>query len=162
MFPLVSRIEAVEDALYSAYAARQVSTILAPNNEYQVILELEPQYQMNPSALSLLYVRSQQGALVPLNAIATLTQGVGPLTVNLHVKDFCIKRLKHNMGFIIEGSPAGDGMMDLPWLLEQLGDRCRSAILEQWTPPEIKLEDTLVKEDEWAKKSISFLKKWIK
>jgi HAE1 family hydrophobic/amphiphilic exporter-1 len=72
----------VEDALYSAYAARQVSTILAPNNEYQVILELEPQYQMNPSALSLLYVRSQQGALVPLNAIATLTQGVGPLTVN--------------------------------------------------------------------------------
>ena len=72
----------LEDALYSAYASRQVSTILAPNNEYQVILELEPQYQRNPSALSLLYVRSKQGALVPLNAIATLTQDVGPLTVN--------------------------------------------------------------------------------
>lgn len=95
-------------------------------------------------------------------SLDTVVALLGPLTVNLHVKDFCIKRLKHNMGFIIEGSPAGDGMMDLPWLLEQLGDRCRSAILEQWTPPEIKLEDTLVKEDEWAKKSISFLKKWIK
>jgi HAE1 family hydrophobic/amphiphilic exporter-1 len=72
----------VEDALYSAYASRQVSTILAPNNQYQVILELEPQYQMNPSALSLLYIRSRQGTLVPLNTVATLTRDAGPLTVN--------------------------------------------------------------------------------
>jgi HAE1 family hydrophobic/amphiphilic exporter-1 len=72
----------VEDALSSAYSSRQISTIYAPNNEYQVILELEPRYQMDPSAISLLYIRSQKGALVPLSTVATISQGVGPLTVN--------------------------------------------------------------------------------
>jgi HAE1 family hydrophobic/amphiphilic exporter-1 len=72
----------IEDALYYAYGSRQVSTIYAANNQYQVILELEPQYQMDPSALSMLYVRSTPGQLVQLNNLATLTRNVGPLTVN--------------------------------------------------------------------------------
>jgi HAE1 family hydrophobic/amphiphilic exporter-1 len=72
----------IEDGLSSAYSSRQISTIFAPTNEYQVIVELEPRYQMDPSALSLLYIRSQKGALVPLSTVATITQGVGPLTVN--------------------------------------------------------------------------------
>jgi HAE1 family hydrophobic/amphiphilic exporter-1 len=72
----------VEDALYYAYGSRQVSTIYAPNNQYQVILELEPKYQMDPSALSMLYIHSNTGQLVPLNTLANLTQNVGPLTVN--------------------------------------------------------------------------------
>ncbi|HYA11708.1 MAG TPA: efflux RND transporter permease subunit [Thermodesulfovibrionales bacterium] len=72
----------VEDALYYAYGSRQVSTIYAPNNQYQVILELEPMYQMDPSALSMLYIHSNIGQLVPLNTLATLTQTTGPLTVN--------------------------------------------------------------------------------
>jgi HAE1 family hydrophobic/amphiphilic exporter-1 len=72
----------IEDALYSAYGSRQVSTIYAPNNQYQVILELGPEYQMDPSALSLLYVRSNTGSLVPLNTVAKLTRSLGPLTVN--------------------------------------------------------------------------------
>jgi HAE1 family hydrophobic/amphiphilic exporter-1 len=72
----------IEDALYYAYGSRQVSTIFAPNNQYQVILELEPKYQMDPSALSLLYIRSTKGQLVPLNTAANLTRDVGPLTVN--------------------------------------------------------------------------------
>jgi HAE1 family hydrophobic/amphiphilic exporter-1 len=74
--------EQIEDALYSAYGSRQVSTIYAPNNQYQVILELDPQYQMDPSALSLLYVRSTSGSLVPLDTVARLTRSLGPLTVN--------------------------------------------------------------------------------
>jgi len=72
----------IEDALSAAYASQQVSTIYAPNNQYRVITEVEPQYQMDPSALSLLYVRSSEGKLVPLNTVATLTQTIGPLTVN--------------------------------------------------------------------------------
>jgi hydrophobic/amphiphilic exporter-1 (mainly G- bacteria), HAE1 family len=72
----------VEDALYTAYGSRQISTIFAPNNEYQVIMELEPQYQRNPNALSLLYIRSSRGQLIPLNAVADLTKDLGPLTVN--------------------------------------------------------------------------------
>jgi len=72
----------VEDALYTAYGQRQVSTIYAPNDEFWVVMELEDQYQKDPSALSLLYVRSSTGNLVPLNAVASLTTSLGPLSVN--------------------------------------------------------------------------------
>ncbi len=72
----------VETALYDAYGSRQVSTIYTPNNEYWVVMELEPQYQTDLSALSLLYIRSNTGALVPLSAVATMSKTTGPLTVN--------------------------------------------------------------------------------
>ena len=72
----------IEDALSTAYAGRQISTILTPNNEYQVLIELEPQYQMDASALALLHIRSSQGKLVPLNTLVSLSQGAGPLSVN--------------------------------------------------------------------------------
>ena len=72
----------IEDALSSAYSSRQISTIYAPNNSFQVILELEPQHQMDPSALAMLYIRSSKGVLVPLNAVAKVSSNVGPLTVN--------------------------------------------------------------------------------
>jgi HAE1 family hydrophobic/amphiphilic exporter-1 len=74
--------EAIENTLYDAYGSRQVSTIFAPTNQYWVVMELEPRYQMDPSALSMLYVRSQTGALVPLNAVASLKPAVGPLAIN--------------------------------------------------------------------------------
>ena len=72
----------LEDALYSAYGARQISTIYAPNNQYKVIMELEPQYALDPSALGMLYVHSKTGQLVPMSALASFTKEVGPLTVN--------------------------------------------------------------------------------
>ncbi|MEI6305369.1 MAG: efflux RND transporter permease subunit, partial [Deltaproteobacteria bacterium] len=72
----------VEDALYYAYGSRQVSTIYAPTNQYQVIMEVEPQYQMDPAALALLYVRSKSGQLVPLSMLGSLRSTLGPLTVN--------------------------------------------------------------------------------
>jgi len=72
----------IEDALYSAYGARQISTIYTANNQYQVIIELEPQYQMDPSALSMLYIRSSTSQLVPLYSVADLRRGLGPLSVN--------------------------------------------------------------------------------
>jgi HAE1 family hydrophobic/amphiphilic exporter-1 len=74
--------EQVEDALYTAYGQRQVSTIYAPNDEFWVLMELEDQYQRDPTALSLLYVRSSTGNLVPLNAVAALGTSLGPLSVN--------------------------------------------------------------------------------
>ena len=72
----------VQDALYSAFGARQVSTIYTPSNQYWVILELLPEFQTGPDALSLLYVRSSAGTLVPLSAVARIGSGVSPLTVN--------------------------------------------------------------------------------
>ncbi len=74
--------EAVESALFSAFGTRQISTILAPNNQYYVMLELLPEYQRDPTALEFLYVRSGSGALVPITALTTATTGAGPLTVN--------------------------------------------------------------------------------
>jgi HAE1 family hydrophobic/amphiphilic exporter-1 len=75
-------VEQIEDALYYAYGSRQVTTIYAPNNQYQVILELAEQYQQDPSALAMLYVQADNGKLVPLITVATITKGLGPLTVN--------------------------------------------------------------------------------
>jgi HAE1 family hydrophobic/amphiphilic exporter-1 len=72
----------IEDALGDAYGSEEVSTIYTPSNEYWVIMELEPRYQRDPAALSLLYISSSTGKLVPLSAVATLTPGVGPLTVS--------------------------------------------------------------------------------
>ena len=72
----------IENTLYDAYGSRQVSTIYAPTDQYWVIMELLPQFQMNPAALSMLYVRSNSGALVPLNSVATLKPTIGPLAIN--------------------------------------------------------------------------------
>ena len=74
-------VRQIEDALYSAYGARRVSTIFAPENDYDVLLELLPEHQREPDSLGLLHVRSRNGELVPLGAVATFRRAVGPLTV---------------------------------------------------------------------------------
>jgi HAE1 family hydrophobic/amphiphilic exporter-1 len=75
-------VDQIENGLYYAYGSRQISTIYTPTNQYKVMVELDPQYQMDPSALSLLYIRSSNNHLIPLNGVANLSQGVGPLSVN--------------------------------------------------------------------------------
>jgi HAE1 family hydrophobic/amphiphilic exporter-1 len=74
--------EQVEDALYSAFGPRQISTIYAPDNQYKVILELMPEYQVDPESLTLLYVRSGAGQLVPLSDIVKVKQEPGPMSIN--------------------------------------------------------------------------------
>ena len=75
-------VQQIENTLYNAYGQRQVSTIYTPSNQYWVILELDPQFQRDPAALSLIYVRANNGALVPLNSVARLTRSVGPLSIS--------------------------------------------------------------------------------
>jgi len=75
-------VQQIEQALYDAYGSRQVSTIYTPNNQYWVILELLPEYQRDPTALQLLYLRSQKGNLIPLTSVASASNDVGPLSVN--------------------------------------------------------------------------------
>ena len=60
--------QAIEEALYTAYGSRRVSTIYGQNNTYEVVMELEPEYQLDAGSLSLLYVSSTSGKLVPLSA----------------------------------------------------------------------------------------------
>ncbi len=72
----------VENALYSAFGPRQISTIYAPDNQYRVMMELLPEYQSDPGSLSLLYVRSGNGQLVPLSDIVKIKQEPGPMSIN--------------------------------------------------------------------------------
>ena len=71
----------IENALYDAFGQRQVSDIYTPTNDYWVLLELLPRFQLDPAALHLLYVRSDQGKLVPLDAVTKPRNTVGPLSV---------------------------------------------------------------------------------
>src|SRR5579871_266788 len=72
----------IQDALFSAYGTRQVSTIFTPSNQYAVITEVAPEYQSSPDALSKLYVRSSQGPLVPLDSVVQVARSAGPLTIS--------------------------------------------------------------------------------
>lgn len=88
--------EQIEMALGNAYGSRQVSTIYAANNDYQVILELLPKYQQSLEDLSMIYVRSTNGSLIPLDALATLERSVGPLTIN-HMGQFPSATISFNL-----------------------------------------------------------------
>ncbi len=90
------------------------------------------------------------------HVVATLA----PVTVNLHIKDFAVARLPHQMGFTVTGRPAGQGLLDIRGLLSQLipYPRCATAILELWTPPEESLAATIAKEDRWAAESLEHLR----
>ncbi|OGW20566.1 MAG: acriflavine resistance protein B [Nitrospirae bacterium GWA2_46_11] len=96
----------IEDSLYSAYGARQVSTIYSPSNQYKVVMELEPKYRMDPSVLGMLYVRSNTGQLVPLSSLAVITRGLGPLSVN-HLGQITSVTISFNLK---PGAPLGDAV----------------------------------------------------
>src|SRR5579883_3435717 len=72
----------IENAFYDAFGPRWVSTIYAAVNEYKVLLELEPRYQMDPRAISLLYFKSAGGQLIPLDTLASVVQETGPQAIN--------------------------------------------------------------------------------
>jgi HAE1 family hydrophobic/amphiphilic exporter-1 len=75
-------VDQVRNQLYNAYGARQVGTIYMPSNDYQIILEAQPQFRVDPSDLSKLYVRTANNQTIPLDAVARLVPSVGPLLIN--------------------------------------------------------------------------------
>ena len=82
-----------------------------------------------------------------------------PHVLNIHFKDFCIRRETHNMGFRIEGTPLGKGVLDISMLIHRLKMKERGihGILELWPTPEESLEATILKEHLWLKESASLL-----
>lgn len=72
----------IETALGCAYGSKQISTIYGSNNQYQVIVQVLPEYQNDAAALPLLHVRSAAGTLAPIDAVAKVSQSIGPLSVN--------------------------------------------------------------------------------
>ncbi|MCC7154832.1 MAG: efflux RND transporter permease subunit [Bryobacterales bacterium] len=74
--------QAVENTLYDAYGPRWVSTIYSNVNEYKVLLELLPKYQMDPRALSMLYFKPPTGDLIPLDSLADISEVIGPQAIS--------------------------------------------------------------------------------
>ncbi|TVQ22929.1 MAG: hypothetical protein EA382_11175 [Spirochaetaceae bacterium] len=82
---------------------------------------------------------------------------LGPLTSNLHVKDYSIRRVDHRLGFLVEGRSAGDGDLPLDDLLSRVPDAV-SAIVELWTPWQGSLDATVELEARWAEQSVAALR----
>lgn len=90
---------------------------------------------------------------------------LAPYVVCVHIKDFVVKRQWHSMGFVVEGRPAGQGQLDIPYLLESIrnsGSNPRSAILELWPPQQENWATTVALENRWAEESLGFLRQHIK
>jgi multidrug efflux pump len=88
--------QAIDDTLYDAFGQRQVTTIFTQLNQYRVILEADPNFQLNPEALNQIYVKSSTGEAVPLNAFATLKTDTAPLTI-VHQSQFPAVTLSFNL-----------------------------------------------------------------
>jgi multidrug efflux pump subunit AcrB len=72
----------IDQTLYDAFGQRQVATIFTSSSQYKVVLEVQPQYQNNTRALSMIYLPGPNGVQVPLSAFAHLTTRVTPLSVS--------------------------------------------------------------------------------
>src|SRR5438874_13734775 len=86
----------IDNALYDAYGPRWVSTIFAPTNQYKVMIDLLPEYQNRPEAMSLLYVKSDDGHLVPLDSVAQARPNAGPQSIH-HVGQIPAVTLSFNL-----------------------------------------------------------------
>jgi len=114
--------------------------------------------QTSPSSVGIcLDTANSLGANEGINEVV---QVLGEYTVNLHVKDFTIKRLPHKMGFIIEGCEAGKGQLNIPEIINQLKPYkvCETVTLEVWSQPEPTIEESIVKEKLWVESGINYLK----
>jgi HAE1 family hydrophobic/amphiphilic exporter-1 len=75
-------IDQIRQELFSAFGSRQVATIYAPNNDYQVILESKPEFQTDITALSRIFLKTASGQMIPIEAVTHIVPSVGPLVVN--------------------------------------------------------------------------------
>jgi sugar phosphate isomerase/epimerase len=93
-----------------------------------------------------------------------VTRCLAPHTMCLHYKDFTIRRAWHMMGFIVEGAPAGRGMVDTGWLLQELeaSPYDFNVLVELWPPEQETISETEALEQAWAVESLAYLRNYIK
>jgi sugar phosphate isomerase/epimerase len=94
-----------------------------------------------------------------------VTTVLAPYTLCLHLKDFISQRVWYMMGFTMEGRPAGQGQLDVPWLLDTVKTAAKAdfnVILELWPPEQKKLQETIDLEQAWAVESIHYLRAHIR
>ena len=109
-------IDAVRSSLYSAFGERQVSTIYTPADSYRVIMEVAPQARQDEAAFGNIFVRSSNGALVPLSSFATVRRTVGPTSVN-HVGQLQAVTVSFNLA---PGVPLGDATRRIDAVRDEL------------------------------------------
>ncbi len=97
-------VDAIRNALYSAFGERQVSTLYLPTDSYQVIMEVQAEDKQDESALAGVYVRASTGALVPLSSFTTVKRTVGPTSIN-HVGQLQAVTVSFNLA---PGAALGD------------------------------------------------------
>jgi multidrug efflux pump len=90
------RIQDIDNALNNAFAQRQISTIYTERNQYRVILEVDPQFQRDPSDLTRVYVEGSGDTQVPLSAVARIEKGLSPLVIN-HQGQFPAVTITYNL-----------------------------------------------------------------
>jgi multidrug efflux pump len=109
--------QAIDDTLYDAFGQRQVSTIFTQLNQYRVILEVEPQYQLAPESLNKIYVKSTTGQMVPLSAFASVSVATAPLTI-VHQGQFPAVTLSFNLN---SGGSLGEAVKAIQAAEKEIG-----------------------------------------
>jgi len=107
---------AIDNALYSAYGQRLVSTIFTQSNQYRVVLEVDPAEQTSPEALNDLRIPSSNGTQVPLSAIAELSERPTPLSIN-HLDQFPVATLSFNLA---PGAALGDAVKAIDRIKQEI------------------------------------------
>jgi len=88
--------QVIDDTIYDAFGQRQVATMYTQLNQYRVVLEVKPEFQVTPAQVQMLYVRTPTGAQVPLSALAKITEASQALSVN-HQGQFPAVTLSFNL-----------------------------------------------------------------
>ena len=101
-------VQQVEDGLYTAFGPRQVSTIYTPNDQYWVLMQVDPHFQSDPKVLDQLHLRSNTGALVPLSAVASVNRSVGPRTIS-HLGQVPAVTISFSLAPNVRAEPGRDG-----------------------------------------------------
>ncbi len=142
----------------SEYQKEGISIALENHDEYQAA-ELADFIERlgNPHIGVCLDTVNSFAALEPPDVVV---KTLGPHTLSLHVKDFDVVRVQSQLGFSIQGRPAGKGRLDIPGIISLLQEMGRdpNAILELWTPFEENIEKTVEKEELWAEESLYYLR----
>jgi multidrug efflux pump len=110
-------MSAIDDALYSAFGQRQVSTIFTQANQYRVVLEVAPRFQASPSALEAIHVSGSGGQLVPLSSVARVLERPTALVVN-HIGQFPAATISFNLA---PGASLGDAVAAIRAAERELG-----------------------------------------
>jgi multidrug efflux pump len=108
---------AVDTALYNAFGQRLISTIFTQATQYRVVLEVKPEYRLTPDALKEIRIAAPGGQQVPLDAIARISTGTAPLSIN-HIGQFPAATISFNLA---RGASLGDGVDAIQRVEQEIG-----------------------------------------